>query len=323
MHYDVIVVGGSAAGLTATIYAARQGLKTLVITKDIGGQMLLTNEIENYPGFHRISGFELATKFKEQADLYRAEFVYDEAMSIEQNVDCPGLCFRVKTTAGEYHSTALILAFGKTPKDLGVPGEQKLKGRGVSYCAVCDGPLFRRKTVAVVGTGDQALDATNYLANVASNIHLIHTHDKPIGTEELVDQVINLPNVKTIANSKVSALKGSSRLEKIVMTHTTTGEVSEITADGIFVEIGYIAKTDWLKDLVKRNHQGQIEVDKEGKTSHTGIFAAGDVTDTPYMQAVISASQGAIAALSAYNYIQRLKGRAAARADWRSIKPKQ
>lgn len=320
MHHDVIVIGGSAAGLTAALYASRQGLKTLVITKDIGGQMLLTNEIQNYPGFANIGGFELATKFKEQVELYGSEFVYDETIGIEQDTECPGLCFKVKTTSGNYHATALILAFGKTPKDLGVPGEQELKGKGVSYCAVCDGPLFKGKTVAVVGTGDQALEAANYLANVASDVYLIHTHDRPIGSEELVNQVLSLSNVKAVPNSKVSALKGTSKLEKIVITNTTNGQNSEIQANGIFVEIGYIAKTAWLKGLVRLTPQGQIEVDKKGETSQPGIFAAGDVTDTPYMQAVISAGQGAIAALSAYNYIQRLKGKTAARADWRALK---
>lgn len=320
MHYDVIVIGGSAAGLAATLYASRQGLKTLVITKDIGGQMLLTNEIQNYPGFANTSGFELATKFKEQVELYGPEFVYDEANGIERDAECPGLCFRVKTMSGDYHATALILAFGKTPKDLGVPGEQELKGKGVSYCAVCDGPLFKGKTVAVVGTGDQALEAANYLASVVSKIYLIHTHDRPIGSEDLVSQVLSLPNVQAVPNSKVSALKGTSKLETIIITNTTNGQNSEIQADGIFVEIGYIAKTAWLKDLVKLTPQGQIEVDRKSKTSQPGIFAAGDVTDIPYMQAVISAGQGAIAALSAYNYVQGIKGKTATRADWRAIK---
>ena len=320
MLYDVVVVGGSAAGLAAALYSARQGLKTLVLTKDIGGQMLLTNEIQNYPGFLSIGGFELASKFKEQAELYGAQFIYDETVGIEEHDECPGLCFRVKTTGGEFYATTVIMAFGKTPRDLGVPGEERLKGKGVSYCAICDGPLFKGKTVAVVGTGDQALEAVNYLANIASTIYLIHNYDRPIGSEELVDQVINLPNVQPLPNSRVSGLKGDSRLEKVEVVNTETGERSEVDADGVFVEMGYVAKTDWLKDVVRLTAKGQIEVDRECRTSHPGIFAAGDVANNAYSQTIISAGQGSVAALSAYNYVQRLRGKSAARVDWKSLK---
>jgi len=319
--YDVIIVGGSAAGLTAALYSARLGLTTLVITKDIGGQMLLTNEIQNYPGFELISGFELANRLKEQAELYGAQFIYEEVVGIEEDRECPGLCFRVRTTRADYHSTAVILALGKTPKDLGVPGEQELKGRGVSYCAVCDGPLFKGKTVAVVGSGDQALEAVNYLAKVAANIYLIHNYDMPIGSEDMVRQVLSLPNVKAIPNSKVLELRGSSKLEKAIIYNTKSGEVRELALDAIFIEIGYVAKTEFLRGFVQLNSKKEVITDKEGNTSRQGVFAAGDVTDTPYKQAVISAGQGCAAALSAYNYIQRLRGRTAVRSDWRVIKP--
>jgi len=320
MLYDVVVVGGSAAGLAAALYSARQGLKTLVLTKDVGGQMLLTDEIQNYPGFVSIGGFELSGKFKEQAELYGAEFVYDETVGLEQHGECPGLCFRVKTAGGEFHGTAVILAFGKTPKDLGVPGEERLKGKGVSYCAICDGPLFKGKTVAVVGTGDQALEAVNYLANIASRIYLIHNYDRPIGSEELIDQVVNLRNVETMPNCRVTGLKGDSRLEKVEVVNTETGERGEVDVDGIFVEMGYVAKTDWLKDFVRLTAKGQVEVDRECRTSRPGIFAAGDAADNAYSQAIISAGQGSVAALSAYNYVQRLRGKGAVRVDWRSVK---
>jgi len=320
MLYDVIVVGGSAAGLAAALYAGRQGLKTLVITKDLGGQMLLTGGIQNYPGFQGIAGFELVSKFKEQVELYGVQFIYGEAIKIEKSEECPGICFKVSTGSVESYAIALIFAFGKTPRNLNVPGEE-LKGRGVSYCAICDGPLYGRKKVAVVGAGEQALDAVNLLANIASTIYLIHNYDKPIGPEELVDRISNLPNVKLIPNSKVMAIGGTFKVEKVIVTDVRTGEKSEIGIDGIFVEIGYETKTKWIKDLVRLTALGQIEVDKECKTSHPGIFAAGDVTDTPYMQVVISAGQGATAALSAYRYVQGLKGKAAARVDWRELKP--
>jgi thioredoxin reductase (NADPH) len=316
-----MVVGGSAAGLSAALYTARQGLKTLVITKDVGGQMLLTNNIENYPGFEHIGGFELANRFKEQAELYGTEFLYEEVTSLEEEAEGPSLGFKAKTIAGEYQATAVILGFGKTPIDLGVPGEEEFKGRGVSYCAVCDGPLFKGKKVSVAGSGDQALEAVNYLSNVAEEIYLIHKHDKPIGTEELVNQILALPNLKSVPNSRVKELLGGTRLVKVVVVGTKSEKIREIASDAIFIEIGYIAKTGFLRNLVKLTAKNEVETDKDGHTSHPGIFAAGDVTDTPFKQAVVSAGQGCAAALSAYNYVQRLRGKTAARTDWRSIKP--
>jgi thioredoxin reductase (NADPH) len=321
MLYDVIVVGGSAAGLTAALYSARQGLRTLVLTKDIGGQMLLTNEIQNYPGITNIAGFDLATKLRDQAELYGAEFTYEEVIFAEEDKECPGLCFKVKTSAREYNASAVILAFGKTPKDLGVSGEERLKGRGVSYCAVCDGPLFREKTVAVVGSGDQALEAANYLSGVTREVYLIHNYPRPIGSEEMIEQVLHLNNVKDFPNSRVVKINGDQTLSSITLLGTESGLEYELAVDGLFIEVGYVAKTDFLSGLVQLNGKHEVQVDKDAKTSHEGLFGAGDVTDSTYKQAVISAAQGSIAALSAYNYIQRLRGKTAARADWRALKP--
>src|SRR5712664_4805233 len=195
--YDVIVVGGASAGLTAALYTARQGLKTLVITQDIGGQALLTDRIENYPGFEHIGGFDLISKFESQAKLYGAEFIYDE---VTQIVGEELACFLVKTYSGEYRASAIILAFGKTPRDLGVPGEQQLKSKGVSYCAVCDGPFFKGKTVAVTGAGDPALEAAVYLKGLTSKLYVIHRTDKMMGDEETLNLLNNSPNVQFIGN---------------------------------------------------------------------------------------------------------------------------
>ncbi len=285
--------------------------------------MLLTNEIQNYPGFMSISGFELANRLKEQAEAYGAEFLYDELVELGESNECSGLCYRLKTPYAEYHALAVILAFGKTPRDLGVEGEQRFKGRGVSYCSVCDGPLFKSKNVVVVGVGDQGLEAVNYLANLCSTIYYVFVHDKPIGSEDLVTEVMSLPNVRSVPNSRVVELVGNKKLEKVVVENTRTKERTEIAVDGIFIEIGYVAKTEFLRGFVELNEKREIVVDKYGRTSRQGVFAAGDVTDTPYKQAVISAGQGAAAALSAYNYVQRLKGKPASNADWRSLKPKK
>ncbi|MBI2184955.1 MAG: FAD-dependent oxidoreductase [Thaumarchaeota archaeon] len=313
--YDVIIIGAASAGLTAALYTARQGMNTLVVTKDIGGQALLTDSIENYPGFERIGGFELMSKFEAQTRLYGTEFIYEEATQIVEEEPC---CFLVKTHSGEYRGTAVILAFGKTPRDLGVPGEQELKGRGVSYCAVCDGPLFKGKVVGIAGAGDPALDAAVYLKNVVGKVYIVNRLDKMIGSEDTLETLTQSPNVEFINNSRVKSLKGSGKLEALVLEEIPTKKESELPVNGLFVEMGYIAKTDFVKDLVELNANKEIIVDKEGKTSHTGIFAAGDVTDTPYKQAVVSAGQGCTAALTAYNYVQKLRGKPAVRADWKS-----
>lgn len=313
---DLVIVGGASAGLTAAIYAARQGLKTLVITMDVGGQALLTNEIQNYPGFLDISGFDLMNKFKEQAEAYGAEFLYDEVTEIreaEQN------CFIVRTKTAEFYCCAVVLAFGKTPRDLGVPGEAQLKGHGVSYCAVCDGPLFKGKTVAVVGAGDPAHAAANYLANVAGKVHIIQRTAKPIGDEEVIASLQARGNVTFLPNSEVIRINGEKKVESLTVRNLSSRSLQDLVVEGVFIEMGYIAKTEFVKDLVLLDGKKEIVIDKEGRTSHPGIFAAGDVTDTSYKQAVISAGQGCAAALSAYNHLQRLRGKPAVMADWKSV----
>src|SRR5215218_3469674 len=315
------------------MYASRQGLKTLVITKDIGGQALLTNAIENYPPFEHIGGFELMQKFEQQARNFGAEFAYEEVLSITEHKEGDDGGFIVKTNNKdtEYSGHALILAFGKTPRDLNVKGEKELKGRGVSYCAVCDGPFFKNKKVAIVGPGDQALEAAFYLKELASQLHIIHRTDKPVGSEESLDLVQNKDNnnnnndkkISFISNSIVKAINGNSKVESLTLYDSKTKSESKLDVDGIFVEMGYVARTDIVKDLVKLNDSKEIIVDKYCATSTKGIFAAGDVTDVPYKQAIISAGQGAIAALSAYNYLQRLKGKPAIRTDWKSVVDKK
>ena len=321
MLYDVLVVGGASAGLTAAMYASRQGLKTLVITKDIGGQALLTNAIENYPPFEHIGGFELMQKFEQQARNFGAEFAYEEVLSIIKDKQ-GGFIIKTNNSDKEYSGYALILAFGKTPRDLNVKGEKELKGRGVSHCAVCDGPFFKNKKVAVVGDGDSALEAALYLKQLASQLYIIHRTDKPVGSEEFIDLLKNKDNnngISFISNSIVKAINGNSKVESLTLYDSKSKSESKLDTDGIFVEMGYAARTDIVKDLVQLNSNKEIIVDKYCGTSTKGVFAAGDVTDVPYKQAIISAGQGAIAALSAYNYIQRLKGRPTIRADWKSV----
>jgi thioredoxin reductase (NADPH) len=334
-QWDVIIIGGASAGLSAALYASRQGLNTLLITKDIGGQALLTNDIENYPAFDHIGGYELMTKFEAQARSFGTKFAYEEVTSIvengqeEENNNKPTKNFKIITSSNnEYLASAIILAFGKTPRDLNVSGEQQLKGKGVSYCAVCDGPLFKQKRVAVVGIGDPSLDAALFLKGIASKVYIIHRNDAPTGTEETIRLLQHEKNVSFMPNSIVKAINGTSRVESLTVTDAKTKSTSsssslsesKLNIDGVFVEMGYIAKTDFVKGLVQLNNSNEIIVDKYCATSRQGLFAAGDVTDVPYKQAVISAGQGSIAALSAYNYIQKLKGGKSApiKADWKS-----
>lgn len=309
--YDVIIVGGAAAGLTAAIYTSRQGLKTLVLSKDIGGQALLTPHIENYPGFEVVSGIELMEKFKEQAERFGTEFRFEEVKGIRKDEDH----FIIHTANNSYESIAVILAFGKTPRDLGVDGEDRLVGKGVSYCAVCDAPLFANKKVAVIGIGEPALEAVEMLCRVASRVYLLYPSSRIVANTMLIDSCMK-ENVEIFLNAKVKEIRGNERVEGIVFVDKD-GEKG-LDVDGVFIEMGYVAKTSIVKDLVALNDKGEIIVDKEQKTSQEGIFAAGDVTDIPYKQVVISAGDGAKAGLSAYNYIQRLHGKPTIKGDWKA-----
>ena len=313
--YDIIVVGAGIAGLTAALYASRQGMKTLVVSKDLGGQLLSASEIQNYPGFASIRGADLVRRVEEQARSFGAEILFDEVVEVGKR----GEKFYVKTTTGEYECLSLILAFGKTPRNLGVPGEDRLRGRGVSYCAICDGPLYRGRDVALVGWGKHGLEAALILKEFAGKLYWVFPGERPVSEGEL-SAVLESENVVLMPRREVVEIKGEDRVRSLLVRRKDTGEVEEVEVDGVFIEAGYAIKTDFLRGFVELNERGEIVVDKECRTSTAGVFAAGDVTDVPYKQAVISAGQGAIAALSACNYVARLKGeRREFRADWRHV----
>jgi len=299
--YDTIVIGAGAAGLTAAIYAARRTLKTLVISRDIGGQTATTSEIENYPGFELIDGITLMTKFKNQAEKYSVSFVNGLVSSLEKS---NGL-FKVNTETESFFGKTIILGFGLAERELEVPGEKELKGRGISYCATCDAPLYRNKAVAVVGGGNAALDAAELLSKIANKVYFIHRRDKFSGEQILIDRVNQAKNIEIIFNSQVLEVKGDQKVKSIIIGDFPNGEnKKELAIDGLFVEIGNIAKTDWLKDLLKLNERGEIIITPDCETNIPGIFAAGDVTSITYKQIVISAGEGAKAALQAYKYLQ-------------------
>lgn len=315
-QYDVIIIGGASAGLSAAIYTSRQGLRTLIVTKDIGGQALLTDTIENYPGFKSGGGSELMNSFKSQAEKYGTTFAYEEVTELKYAEDS---CFEIVTNRTSYETCALILAFGKTPRDLGVPGESEFKGKGVSYCAICDGPLYKDKTVAVIGSGNPALDATAMLEGIARKVYMVHRGQKPVGDSVLIDRLRSSEKVEFIGSSQVSELKGNGKVKKVILDQGSGKGEKELDVDGVFVEMGYVTKTEFLKGLLELNGLGEIVVNKDCTTSMPGIFAAGDITDIPFKQAVISAGMGATAALSAYNYVQKIRGKPATRNDWKKI----
>ncbi len=306
--YDVIVVGAGIAGLSAALYLARQGLKTLVISKDLGGQLLMAGTIENYPGIKVTNGADLAMAVEDQVKTFGGEFRYGDVVNkIDKLEDGK---FMVSTEMGmKYICEAIVLAFGKIPIKMGVEGEKEYDGRGVSYCTICDGPLYKGKVTAVVGKGIQGLDAVLHLAELSPKIYYV-TPTRLFGDEELMRAVKNLQNVEILEYHKpVKVLGDGAKVTGMVVKNIKNGEEREIKVEGIFVELGYEAKTDFVKGLVDLNDKNEIIINKIGETNVEGIFAAGDVTDIPYKQAVISAGEAVKAALSAFSYIQRRRGR--------------
>ncbi len=311
--YDVIIIGAGAAGLTAAIYARRRLLKTLVISLDIGGQALLTEQIENYPGYLDKSGPKLMRIFEKQARDFGAEIIIGYVSKIEKVDDH----FKVISNVGEFEAKTIIVACGRVPRRLNVPGEEKFLGRGVSTCVTCDAPFSKNKVVAVVGGGNSALEGVEVVSRFASKVYLIHRRDQFRADEVTVEKVKNLPNVEFILNTVITEMRGDKKLESIVIKNVKTEEVKELKVDMVFLEIGHEAKIDFVKHLVKTDEYNQIITNKAGETSCPGIFAAGDVTDSPYKQLVVAAAEGAIAALSAYNYIAKKEGKESVKIDWK------
>lgn len=313
MEVDLAIVGGGPAGLTAGLYAARRALRTIILSKDLGGQAATTPDIENYPGIDFTDGLNLMMQFQEQAIKHGAEFVAAEVQHIAPQENG----FVLTTSVGEYEARAVILACGSTPRDMGVPGEDELKGRGVSSCVTCDGPLYKNKKVVVVGGGHSALEAAGFLSKIAAEVHIIHQRKTFLAAPELIKQITGDKKVTAHLETKVVAVLGEDRVAAISL-ETKEGPLS-IAVDGVFVELGHITKTDWLAGLVERDRVGHVIVDRFGQTSCPGIFAAGDITDADFKQVVISAGDGAKAALKACQYIEHQSDRPIV-PDWGFIK---
>lgn len=305
--YDVIIIGGGPAGLSAGLYASRRALNTLVISRDIGGQIAKTPDIENYPGIDKISGIELANRLKGQAERFGAKIIFEETTKIEKIKNK----FLVHTLRNKYEAKTIILASGKKPRELDVPGENEFKGRGVSYCATCDAPFFKNKTLAIAGGGNSALDAALLASKYSTKVYLIHRRDSFTGEQVLIDTVKSTKNIEVMFESQVKEIKGDKVVKSLLLTNG-----KEVETDGIIVEIGFIVDHSLVEGLVKLDEKKQVIVNNVQETSLSGIFAAGDLTETPYKQAVISAAEGAKAALSCYDYLQKLQGKRGILADW-------
>ena len=310
--YDVIIIGGGASGLTAALFTSRRGLKTLVLSQDIGGQASTTATIENYPGFEVIDGLELMTKFQRQAEKYGAEVRIDEAIRLQKSDDG----FTVTSAAATWGATTVILAHGLTHKHLDVPGEEKFIGHGISFCASCDAPLYRAKKVVVIGGGNSAMDAALLLANFSADVTLVTQHAEFRGERILIDRLSTAPNIRVITQGMTKEILGDEKITGVVIEHEQQTET--IPAEGVFVCIGFTINPKLMKDITELDDRQQIIVDAQTNgTSIPGLFAAGDVTTIPQKQVVISAGEGAKAGLSVYQYLQSIgKVPISGRVDW-------
>lgn len=298
--YDVIIIGGGPAGLSAAVYAARKLLKTLVVSKDIGGQVAWTYDVDNYLGFSQVDTADLIAKFEDHVEKYGVE----KLVGVEvKALDLTGKLKKVTTVDGEsYLSKTLIIATGKRPRLLDVPGEKELTGMGVTYCSTCDAPLFADLDVAVMGGGNSALEAVIDLMKVARKIYMVSL-TSVTGDEILQDKVMNSPKVEVFTEYKIIRIEGKSAVEGIEIESLKTGKTKKLSVQGIIVEIGLLPNSELVMDTVETNRMGEVVVDSKCHTGVSGIFACGDVTNVPYKQIVVAAGEGAKAALSAYDYI--------------------
>lgn len=304
--WDVLIIGSGPAGLTAAQYAARGNLKTVVLEQmSAGGQVLLIDNLENYPGFpDSIDGFSFSEAMTKQTKKFGAVIEYTGAASLtkEENI------FVVETTQGKKMTAkAVILATGSSHRPLGVPGEQQFSGRGVSYCATCDGPFFKGKRIFVVGGGDTACTDAVYLANLSTDVTIIHRKDRFRAQKAVSLKVLNHPHIRVMFNTEIVEIKGDQKVESVVLKNNLTDSLSEEATDAVFVFVGTQPHTQ-LVPQIQKDEGGYVVTNEAMETSLPGLFCAGDVRSTPFRQVIVSCSEGAIAAHSAEKYIEKLTG---------------
>lgn len=299
-NYDLVIIGSGPAGLAAAIYARRARLHALVLEKEMmsGGQVLTTEEVDNYPGLPGMNGFELGTKFREHADALGVVFAEDEVIKISDLGDWK----QIDGRENSYKTRTVIIATGAMHQKLGVSGEEELAGMGVSYCATCDGAFFRKKTTAVVGGGDVALEDAIFLSRLCEKVYLIHRRDEFRGAKVLQERVFALENVEVLWNTVVESIEGGEKVEALSLKQVKTGQASRLEVDGVFIAVGIKPLSGAFEGLVKMEN-GYICAGEDGVTSVPGIFAAGDVRTKPLRQIITAAADGANAVVSVERYL--------------------
>lgn len=303
--FDLIIIGGGPAGLSSAIYATRKLLKVLLITKVVGGQATLAGEVDNYLGFSLISGVELATKFREEMEKFKEDGLWIKEGVEVKSVNGGEGKFMVNTTQGGFWGKTIIVASGRIPRMLNIPGEKELLGKGVSTCSTCDAPLYKGKDVIIIGGGNSALDATYSVMKIARSVKLINITGNVRGDEVLIKNVTSAPNVQILNNSTVVEIRGRDKVEEVLVQNLQTHVSSLLRADGVFIEIGWTPSVDFIPQVAK-NKLNEIIVDEYGKTSVPGIWAAGDVNNLWGEQIVIAAGEGAKVALSVAEHIAKV-----------------
>ncbi len=306
MH-NLIIIGSGPAALSAAIYAGRANVAPLVISgKDLGGSMALTERVENYPGFPEgIGGFELAQRMKQQAERFGAQVVMDEVVG----VDLSTRPFKIKTHGAEYGANALIVATGRSPRKLGVPGEMEFVGRGVSSCATCDGYFYRDRKVVVVGGGDAAVKEALFLTKFASEVHVIHRRDRLRAEKVVEERATSNDKIHFVWNTVVTEIIGDGDVSGVRLRDVTTGEESTLEAQGVFVFVGHAPNTELFRGQLELDEAGYIVTDERQMTSVEGVFAAGDVQEGVAWQIATAVGSGARAAMQAEEFIADLEGR--------------
>jgi alkyl hydroperoxide reductase subunit F len=308
--YDLIIIGGGPAGMTAAVYAARKRLVTLLVTSNLGGQTLLTSEIENYMGYQYITGKELADKFQEQVRQFPIALDLGDRvkrLTVEDQPPSPAHAERIFLATTEngkrFRGRSVIIASGKRSRTLNVPGEERLTGRGVSYCATCDAPLFAGKDVAVIGGGNSAFTAVADLISIAGKIYVVNYAYDWQADQVLLERAERSDKVSSFLGHQVVEIQGQDRVEGVVIQPREGGDTKELAVQGVFVEIGLFPNSEFAQGLVQLNSVGEVMVDDQGQTNVPGVFAAGDVTTVPEKQIIVAAGEGAKAALNAYKYL--------------------
>jgi len=311
-EFEIVIVGAGPAGLSAGIYVARQNVSCLIISKDLGGQMNLIPRLENYPGAIMTSGQILAKTLETQYLSFKGEMVYDTVEKIDESEGG----FKIKTTRSEYRAKSVVLAPGKVPNMLGLENESDYFNKGIHYCTKCDAPFYQGRTTASVGVGNYLLESGLLLSRMASKMYLILRGAKLSGDKDLVAAIENNKNIEIVTQSSVKAISGNSVLQQITIVDSSGAE-KVLDVDALFIEMGSKINLDYVKHLVKINTKGEIEIESGGMTSHPAIFAAGDATTIPYKQIIVACGDGSNAGLSAFNYLEKLKGKPGVRADWK------